>query len=72
MVISVDMPDGLEREVEDEVDRGRYKSKSELVRDAIRRLLEKQRVDERLSEEMQKRLDDARESEKRIPHSEIQ
>ena len=68
MAVSVDVPEGLEKEMEEEVRKGRYKSKSELMRDAIRRLLEKQRVDEKISVEMQERLDEARESEK-VSHS---
>jgi Arc/MetJ-type ribon-helix-helix transcriptional regulator len=40
VVLTVDVPDGLEREIEEEVGRDRYQNKSELVRDAIRRLLE--------------------------------
>jgi len=47
MVLTVDVPDGLEEEIEVEVERGRYQNKSELVRDAIRRLLEERnRVEE--------------------------
>jgi putative addiction module CopG family antidote len=68
MAVSVDVPEGLEKEMEEEVRKGRYKSKSELMRDAIRRLLEKQRVDEKISVEMQERLDEARESGK-VSHS---
>ncbi len=71
MTLSVDVPEGLEKEMEKEVERGRYKSKSELMRDAIRRLLEQQRVDEKISREMQKRLETAREESETIPHSEL-
>lgn len=68
MAVSVDVPEGLEKEMEEEVRKGRYKSKSELMRDAIRRVLEKQRVDEKISAEMQERLDEAQGSEK-VSHS---
>lgn len=41
MAISADLPDDLEKRIEDEVDSGRYQSKSEFLRDAIRlKLLE--------------------------------
>lgn len=36
MAVSTDLPDELERFVEEEVERGRYNSKSELIRDALR------------------------------------
>ena len=39
---SVDFPAGLENEIEREVERGRYQSRSELVRDAVRHLLDEQ------------------------------
>ena len=48
MVLSVDVPDGLEREIDSEVEKGRYQNKSELVRDAIRRLLEERNEVERV------------------------
>lgn len=39
---SVDIPSGLERAIDEEVGEEKiYKNKSELIRDAIRRLLEK-------------------------------
>jgi putative addiction module CopG family antidote len=40
MTMSVDLPEGLEREIDSEVGKGRYKSKSEFIRDAVRRLLD--------------------------------
>lgn len=40
MVLTVDVPNGLQKEIDSEVEKGRYQNKSELVRDAIRRLLE--------------------------------
>lgn len=62
MVLSVDIPDGLREEIESEVDKGLYKNKSELVRDAIRRLLEERdKIEHRtLSEEAVKRIRHAR------------
>lgn len=36
MAVSTELPEELERFVEDEVERGRYNSKSELLRDALR------------------------------------
>jgi putative addiction module CopG family antidote len=63
MVLTVDVPDGLEQEIEEEVGRGRYQNKSELVRDAIRRLLEKrEKVDrKRISDDVMNRIRRARE-----------
>lgn len=46
MTLTVDLPEGLEREIDSEVEKGRYQNKSELVRDAIRRLLEERRLRE--------------------------
>jgi len=37
---SVDIPGGLKRAIDEEVQEGIYKNKSELIRDAIRKLLE--------------------------------
>jgi putative addiction module CopG family antidote len=58
MVLTVDVPDGLEQEIEEEVGRGRHQNKSELVRDAIRRLLEKrEKVDrKRISDDVMNRI----------------
>ncbi|MFB6159235.1 MAG: type II toxin-antitoxin system ParD family antitoxin [Candidatus Nanohalobium sp.] len=36
MAVSADLPEELERFVKEEVERGRYNSKSELLRDALR------------------------------------
>ncbi|QGA80785.1 type II toxin-antitoxin system ParD family antitoxin [Candidatus Nanohalobium constans] len=36
MAVSTELPEELERFVEEEVERGRYNSKSELLRDALR------------------------------------
>lgn len=36
MAISADLPSELEKRIKEEVDSGRYKSKSEFLRDAIR------------------------------------
>jgi Arc/MetJ-type ribon-helix-helix transcriptional regulator len=53
MVLTVDVPDGLEQEIEEEVGRGRHQNKSELVRDAIRRLLEEhEKVDRKRGSQM--------------------
>jgi putative addiction module CopG family antidote len=65
MAISVDVPQGLEEDIESEVEKGRYKSKSELIRDAVRRLLEES-VERKISQEVQKRIDQAR-KERKIP-----
>jgi putative addiction module CopG family antidote len=65
MTLTVDMPEGLEKEIETEVERGRYKNKSELVRDAIRRLLEERdKVEQkRISEEVMQQIREARSQE---------
>jgi len=53
MVLTVDVPDGLEQEIEEEVGRGMNQNKSELVRDAIRRLLEEhEKVDRKRGSQM--------------------
>lgn len=64
MATSVDLPSGLENAVEAEMERGRYRSKSELIRDAIRRLLREEGMleDRELSEEVVERVKDARET----------
>ncbi len=64
MTMSVDLPEGLEKEINSEVGKGRYKSKSEFIRDAVRRLLdERNKIDhKRLSVEAQEQIDKARES----------
>ena len=64
MTMSVDLPEGLEREIDSEVGKGRYKSKSEFIRDAVRRLLdERNKIDHKmLSREAQRRIDEARET----------
>lgn len=62
MTMSVDLPEGLEKEINSEVGKGRYKSKSEFIRDAVRRLLdERDKIEhKKLSVEAQNRIDDAR------------
>lgn len=62
MTLTVDVPEGLKREINSEVEKGRYQNKSELVRDAIRRLLEERdKVErERISEEVMKDIRAAR------------
>jgi len=64
MTMSVDLPEGLEKEIDTEVGKDRYKSKSEFIRDAVRRLLdERNKIDhKRLSVEAQDRIDAARET----------
>jgi putative addiction module CopG family antidote len=62
MTLTVDVPGGLQREIESEVEKGRYQNKSELVRDAIRRLLEERDKVERkqISEEVMEEIREAR------------
>lgn len=73
MAVSVDLPSGLEREIDDEVGKGRYKSKSELIRDAVRRLLdEREKIEhKKLSIEAQERIDEARQNDKEYSPEEI-
>ena len=73
MAMSVDLPEGLEREIDEEIGRGRYKSKSELIRDAVRRLLEERgKIEHReLSEKAQRGIDEGRESEKEYTSEEV-
>lgn len=62
---SVDIPAGLEKAIDEEVGEERvYKNKSELIRDAIRRLLEdKGRLNNRkLSDEIVQNIKEAKES----------
>lgn len=61
---SVDIPDGLREEMDREIEKGNYKSQSELIRDAIRRLIEeKNTVDEELSEKVKEEIEKARKQE---------
>jgi putative addiction module CopG family antidote len=62
MTLTVDVPDGLQEEIDSEVEKGRYQNKSELVRDAIRRLLEERNKVERkqISEEVMEEIRQAR------------
>jgi len=71
--MSVDLPEGLEREIDSEVGKGRYKSKSEFIRDAVRRLLdERNKIDHnRLSVEAQRRIDEARETDEEYSSEEV-
>lgn len=73
MTTSVDLPEGLEREIDSEVDKGRYKSKSEFIRDAVRRLLdERDKIEyKQLSVEAQERIDKAREAEEEYSAEEV-
>lgn len=65
MALSVDVPDGMAEKIESVVDKGSYKNKSELIRDAIRRLLEERdKVEHKeLSVEALKGLEKARDQE---------
>ena len=69
MVLTVDVPDGLQKEIDSEVEKGRYRNKSELVRDAIRRLLEERNEVERAemnkeyAEEIKRRMKQVEEGE---------
>lgn len=63
MPVSAEIPAALEEEIEKEVERGGYTSKSEVIRDAVRRLIE-QKNRERgrvMSEEMEEKVRAARE-----------
>jgi putative addiction module CopG family antidote len=73
MVVSVDLPEGLEKEIDDEVVKGRYKSKSELIRDAVRRLLEERnRVEhKKLSVKAQENIEAARKSDREYSTEEV-
>lgn len=61
------------REIDEEVSKGRYKSKSELIRDAVRRLLEERNKIEhrKISVEAQRRIDEGRESGKQFSSEEV-
>ncbi|MFB6158660.1 MAG: type II toxin-antitoxin system ParD family antitoxin [Candidatus Nanohalobium sp.] len=73
MTMSVDLPGGLEREIDSEVGKGRYKSKSEFIRDAVRRLLdERNKIEYReLSVEAQRRIAEARETDEEYSPEEV-
>jgi len=73
MTMSVDLPEGLEREINSEVGEGRYKSKSEFIRDAVRRLLdERNKIDHKIvSKEAQTKIDEARETDKEYSSEEV-
>jgi len=73
MSTSVDIPPGLEDAMEEELERGIYNSKSELIRDAIRTLLRQEGVltETQLSDEAREAIKKARATEKRHPHSDV-
>ena len=73
MTMSVDLPEGLEKEINSEVGKGRYKSKSEFIRDAVRRLLdERNKIEHKeLSIEAQNRIDEARRADEEYSSTEI-
>lgn len=66
MTTSVDIPEGLEKALEDELERGYYASKSDLIRDALRKLLEERQMLERkkLPEETIESINKARKQQK--------
>lgn len=57
MAVSASLGSGLERFVEDKLDQGMYSSKSEIIREALRRMYEE---DAKLSEETVAAIDRAR------------
>jgi Arc/MetJ-type ribon-helix-helix transcriptional regulator len=61
------------REIDSEVGKERYKSKSEFIRDAVRRLLdERDKIEhKKLSVEAQKRIAKARETDKEYSPEEV-
>ena len=69
MVLTVDVPNGLQKEIDSEVEKGRYQNKSELVRDAIRRLLEERNkaeqaeMNKEYAEEIKRRMKQVEEGE---------
>jgi len=65
MATSVDLPDGLEKALTSELEEGIYKNKSEVIRDAVRRLLEEKGKIEnrRLSAETVEAVREARKAE---------
>ncbi len=73
MATSVDIPDGLEQGIEAELAKGTYTSKSELIRDAIRRLLEEDGMigERRLSKQAREGIDAARKSNTTVPHEDV-
>lgn len=61
-VISADVPEGLLEDIRKEVETGRYQSQSELIRDAIRRLMEQRySTDEELPDNVIESIERARE-----------
>jgi len=48
MAVSTDLPEKLERFVNEEVERGRYNSKSELLRDALRLKMANRELDTKI------------------------
>jgi len=48
MAVSTELPEELERFVEEEVERGRYNSKSELLRDALRLKMANRELDTKI------------------------
>lgn len=61
-VISADVPEGLLEDIRKEVETGRYQSQSELIRDAIRRLMEERySTDEELPDNVIESIERARE-----------
>ena len=73
MTTSVDLPEGLRKAVDSELEKGYYASKSDLIRDAIRRLLEENGVIEevRLSDKAKDSVHKARQEDERYTEKEI-
>ena len=73
MATSVDFPKGLKKALDEELERGYYASKSDLIRDAVRRLLESKGVvqEVRLSGEARDSIEKARESNDNYTQKEI-
>lgn len=67
-VLNVKVPDEQKKVLEELAERGRYPSKSEYVREALRDKIER---DLRLSEEVQERIEEARASGERVSYEEV-
>ncbi len=70
---TVDIPEALENGIERELERGKYASKSELIRAAIRAFLEQEDmiVERTLSEKAKARIEEAREQDDSVSHREV-
>lgn len=54
---SVEIPDLLKEKIEEKVERGEYTSNSDLIRHAVRKLLEEESLSPQAITELNKRLD---------------